>query len=163
MRHSWKPVKAKTSQTQNHEQTTQKQTAQTTTNHNTKHTCFLFCVLFCMLWSLLTYKGACGIVGNKKKQNNTRTENEHTPQQTTNNNKHIHVFLYRVLLCLLCSSLTCKGTCSIFENKKKQHKTITEPWTNNTKHKQHKQQQTTTKSIRVLFCFVFCYVCYARY
>ena len=66
---------------------------QTTTNNNKNiHVC-LVCVLFGLLCSLLTYKGACGIVGNKKtKQNKHRTMNnqrnknkQYNQQQTTTN------------------------------------------------------------------------------
>ena len=77
MRHSWKQGNGKTKQAQQHEQTAQKkQTAQPTTNNNTQqqtHTCCLFRVFLGLLCSLLTYKGACGIVGNKKNQTKTNT------------------------------------------------------------------------------------------
>ena len=105
MRHSLQQEKSKTKQTQKHEQTTQKQTTQTTTNNNTTIHVFLFYVLLCLLCSLLTHKGACGIVGNENKAKQSRhrnneqtTQKKHTAQISTNINANIHV-----LCCVCCS------------------------------------------------------------
>ena len=166
MRHSWKQEKAKQikHRKMNKQHTTQ--ATQTPTNNN-KHMCFCFVICYVMLCSLLTYKGTCGIVGNKKENNtNTGTWTNNTTTNSTNNNKQQNThtcFLFCVLLCLFSSLLTYKGTCGTVGNKKKQNETDTEKRTNNTKkNKQHTQQQPTTKPY-MFFCFVFWCVCSVRY
>ena len=149
--------KSKQNQTQKHEQTTQHTNSTNNNKQQQPHTCFLICVLICLLCSLLTYKGTCGIVGNKK--SNTKQTQTHTAQPTTNNN-NAYLLLLRVLFCLLCSLLAYKGTCGIVGNKKtkqNKHRTMIKQH----KNKQHKQQQTT--NTYMFFCVVFWYVCYARY
>ena len=134
MRHSWKQEKAPQKQTQKTRTNNTKQTSQTTANSNTHIHVLLFCVLLWLLCSLLTYTGSCGIVGNKKtaKQTEHRNMKKNNTNQThiTNNNKqqqtHTCFCLLCVLLCLLFSLLTCKGTCGMVGNKKTQNKTNTD-------------------------------------
>ena len=102
--------------------------------------------------------------GNTKqtlKQTQTTQNTQTAP--TPNNNKHLHLKknMFCVLLCLLCSLLTFKGTRGIVGNKKTQpnkHRTL------NTQHKTQTAQTTTNNGKHIHVCrFVFCDVCYARY
>ena len=124
MRHSWKQTKKNKKKTQKIIKQHKKQTAHTTTSNNKHIHVSLFCVLLCLLSSLFTYKGTCGIVGNKKKQNNTSTSKgtniTKKTNSTDNNKQQPHTcFLFCVLFCLLCSFLTDTGTCGIVGDKKK--------------------------------------------
>ena len=102
----------------------------------------------------------------KAKQNKHRQMNKQHKKQTaqtpTNNNKHIHVCLFRVLLWLLCSLLTYKGTCGIVGAKKS--KTTQTQTNEQTTQKQTAQPTTNNNKYKHVFvCFVFCYGCYVRY
>ena len=165
MRHSWKQEKAN----QTKHGSMNKHTTQTNSTNNNKqqqtHPCFLLCVLLCLLCSLLTYKGTCGIVGNKKittkqtqKNEQTTQKNKQHKQQQTTTNTYL-VFYICALLCLFCSLLTYKGTCGIVGNKTRQNKTKTEHM-----NKQHKTTNTTNNNKQqeentymcVLFCVLLC-------
>ena len=132
MRHSWRQ---KSATQHKHRNINKQHTNINSTNSNKQqqtHTCFLLlCVLLRLLCSSLTYKGTCGIVGNRKSKTTQTQKNEQTTQKTnsTNNTKQHQAhtcFLFCVLFCLLCSLLTYKGTCGIVGNKKKQTKPNTE-------------------------------------
>ena len=80
-----------------------KQTAQTTTNNNKNIHVFCFGVLLRLLCSLLTYQGACGIVGNKNEQHvtNTETMNKQHKTNSTHNNKQQQPHTFFFVLCFV--------------------------------------------------------------
>ena len=154
---------------QNKDRTMNKQHKQVnSTNNNSQqqnHTCFLFCGLLRLFCSILTYRGTCGTVGNKKSntkqaQGNEQTTKKKRKQQQTTTNTYM-CFWVCVLLCLSFSILTYKGTCGTVGNRKKQNKTDTEKHEHTTQKKQ--TAQTTTNNNKNIHVFVLCFVIFVLF